>query len=163
MNRILAMAAFISLVTSSALAGGAALVIGNGDYANAPDAVTAVRDAKSVADEFSEAGWQVSVGTDLDRAGMRRVFSEEKDLQHLPFEHGVVSGWLHRRGVMCPRETSQESCPPTAIVRSPITSKTRLRGDESESTASGEVAGQPCVGSVQPMHAERVALPATAV
>lgn len=79
MNRILAMAAFISLVTSSALAGGAALVIGNGDYANAPDAVTAVRDAKSVADELSEAGWQVSVGTDLDRTGMRRAFSEFTD------------------------------------------------------------------------------------
>lgn len=76
MKRIVAAAVIASLGwTGSALADGVALVIGNGDYANAPDAVTAVRDAEAVADGLRAAGWDVTIGTDLDRFAMRRVIS----------------------------------------------------------------------------------------
>ena len=51
------------------------MVIGNGNYQNAPDAVTAVRDAMSVAAGLKDAGWEVSLGTDLGRAGMRETIA----------------------------------------------------------------------------------------
>lgn len=76
MKRLLATTALLSLLgTSPVWADGAALVIGNGDYENAPTAATAVRDAKSVAEALADAGWVVSTGTDLDRAGMRAAMA----------------------------------------------------------------------------------------
>ena len=77
MKRLLATTALLTMFGGSTVfADGAALVIGNGDYDNAPTAATAVRDAKSIAEALEEAGWQVSTGTDLDRAGMRQAMAE---------------------------------------------------------------------------------------
>lgn len=59
-----------------------ALLIGNGDYENAPDALTAARDVRSVAEALRAAGWDVTVDTDLDRDGMREAlagFAERSD------------------------------------------------------------------------------------
>ncbi|HET7410838.1 MAG TPA: caspase family protein, partial [Paracoccaceae bacterium] len=52
-----------------------ALLIGNADYENAPEAETAVRDVRSVAEALRDAGWDVTVTTDLDRQGMRAAFA----------------------------------------------------------------------------------------
>jgi peptidoglycan hydrolase-like protein with peptidoglycan-binding domain len=52
-----------------------ALLIGNAAYANAPGAQTAVRDVRAVAEALRQAGWEVSVSTDLDRAGMRAALT----------------------------------------------------------------------------------------
>ena len=77
MRRISALAMAVALGWSSvAWADGAALVIGNGDYEHAPDAATAVRDAKSVASALEDAGWDVTHGTDLTRGTMRRLISK---------------------------------------------------------------------------------------
>ncbi|MEM1161831.1 MAG: peptidoglycan-binding protein [Pseudomonadota bacterium] len=71
-KRLLATTAVMTLAWSSAaLADGVALVLGNGTYDRAPTAQTAVRDAKAVAAALEEAGWTVSMGTDLDRDAMR--------------------------------------------------------------------------------------------
>ena len=56
-----------------------ALLIGNAAYRNAPEAQTAVRDVRSVADALRQAGWEVSVSVNLNRAEMRKAlksFSE---------------------------------------------------------------------------------------
>lgn len=76
MKRLLATTALLSMFCgSTAFGDGAALVIGNGDYENAPTAATAVRDAESIAEALVDAGWQVSTGTDLDREGMRQAMA----------------------------------------------------------------------------------------
>ncbi|MFK7942200.1 MAG: peptidoglycan-binding protein [Paracoccaceae bacterium] len=59
-----------------ALAGNAALIIGNGDYAYAPGAATAERDTRSLSAAFQSAGWAVLQGTNLDRAGMRELITQ---------------------------------------------------------------------------------------
>ncbi|MEM9147725.1 MAG: peptidoglycan-binding protein [Pseudomonadota bacterium] len=51
--------------------GRVALVIGNADYAHAPDALTARGDAIAVADALSSAEFEVDLGIDLDRAAIR--------------------------------------------------------------------------------------------
>ncbi|MEM7056385.1 MAG: peptidoglycan-binding protein [Pseudomonadota bacterium] len=56
--------------------GGVALVIGNGDYENAPDAQTAARDANVVADALEDAGWSVTKGINLERTTMREVIAQ---------------------------------------------------------------------------------------
>lgn len=53
-----------------------ALVIGNGTYNNAPQAETATRDAESVSEALEAAGWDVTLGVNLDRAGMKATISE---------------------------------------------------------------------------------------
>lgn len=62
--------------TSLAAAEGTALVIGNGDYDNTHDAVTAERDAEAVSEAFEELGWTVTTGIDLDRDGMRKALTD---------------------------------------------------------------------------------------
>jgi peptidoglycan hydrolase-like protein with peptidoglycan-binding domain len=77
MRRMLAAAAALVVVAGAAGAAGAqerrALLIGNAAYANAPEAQTAVRDVRAVAEALREAGWEVSVSTDLNRAEMRKA------------------------------------------------------------------------------------------
>ena len=79
MRPMLAVAA--ALVVAGGAAGSAeaqerqALLIGNAAYANAPEAQTAVRDVRAVAEALRQAGWEVSVSTDLDRAGMRAALT----------------------------------------------------------------------------------------
>lgn len=76
MTRVFAAALMAAMgISGSAMAGGSALVIGNGDYAHAPEATTAVNDATAVADALDAAGWAVTRGTDLGRFAMRRVIS----------------------------------------------------------------------------------------
>jgi peptidoglycan hydrolase-like protein with peptidoglycan-binding domain len=80
MKRALALALTGLLGTTSlAAADGAALIIGNGDYDNTHDAVTAERDAEAVSEAFEELGWDVTKGFDLDRDGMRTALSEFSD------------------------------------------------------------------------------------
>lgn len=63
------------LLTGPALAdGGAALVIGNADYAHGPKAVAASADAKAVNDRLLDAGYDVTFGENLNRADMRAAF-----------------------------------------------------------------------------------------
>lgn len=72
----------VMTLAGPALAGNTALVIGNGDYAHAPTAETAVRDTSAVVKAFETAGWEVLSGTNLDRAGMRDLitrFAEEAE------------------------------------------------------------------------------------
>lgn len=64
------------LLSAPALAEDIALVISNGDYVLAPDALTANRDGDLVAQALVEAGYRVVRGSDLDREGMRRVIDE---------------------------------------------------------------------------------------
>ena len=74
MRRMLAVAAALVLAAGSAEAQERrALLIGNAAYANAPEAQTAVRDVQSVAEALRQAGWEVSVSTDLNRAEMRKA------------------------------------------------------------------------------------------
>src|SRR5690606_33698668 len=80
MKRLAAFGAVLILASASADAQQAdaeraALLIGNGDYENAPDAQTAVRDVRAVAEALREAGWTVTVAADLDRAEMRAAFA----------------------------------------------------------------------------------------
>jgi uncharacterized caspase-like protein len=53
-----------------------ALVIGNGDYQNAPKLDNAVFDARAVADTFRKLGFKVVDGYDLNIAAMRAKVSE---------------------------------------------------------------------------------------
>jgi peptidoglycan hydrolase-like protein with peptidoglycan-binding domain len=63
-------------IAGTALAdGGAALVIGNADYAHGPKAVAALADAKAVYVRLDEAGYAVTYGENLDRAEMRAAFA----------------------------------------------------------------------------------------
>ena len=74
MRRMLAVAAALVLAAGSAEAQERrALLIGNAAYANAPEAQTAVRDVRAVADALRQAGWEVSVSVDLNRAEMRKA------------------------------------------------------------------------------------------
>lgn len=56
-----------------------ALLIGNGDYENAPDALTAERDVRAVAEALRQAGWQVTVVTDADRDAMHEALARFAD------------------------------------------------------------------------------------
>ncbi|MEM9062971.1 MAG: peptidoglycan-binding protein [Pseudomonadota bacterium] len=102
MKRFLATTALLTLAWASpAFADGVALVIGNGDYANAPTAQTAVRDAKAVGEALGEAGWQVTTLTDLDRDAMRAAIGGFSDVSGLSSEviifysgHAIRSGGM---------------------------------------------------------------------
>ncbi len=50
-----------------------ALVIGNGAYKAVPELVNPPNDARDVADALKSLGFKVTLGVDLDRAGMRRA------------------------------------------------------------------------------------------
>ncbi|HUF85929.1 MAG TPA: peptidoglycan-binding protein [Thermohalobaculum sp.] len=56
----------------AALAADLALVIGNHDYRNAPDALSARADARAIAQALEQGGYEVIAGTDLTRSEMRR-------------------------------------------------------------------------------------------
>ena len=77
MKRAIAAAAALMVLTAAAEteAADAALVIGNGDYANAPTAVSAERDARAVAEALRDAGYEVVEGFDLDRAEMQETLA----------------------------------------------------------------------------------------
>ncbi|MEL6999816.1 MAG: peptidoglycan-binding protein [Pseudomonadota bacterium] len=102
MKQFLATTALITLAWASpALSDGVALVIGNGDYKNAPTAETAVRDAKAVGEALSDAGWQVTTLTDLDRAEMREAIGGFSDVSGIGTEvvffysgHAIRSGGM---------------------------------------------------------------------
>ncbi|MEL7468255.1 MAG: peptidoglycan-binding protein [Pseudomonadota bacterium] len=102
MKHFLATTALITLAWASpALSDGVALVIGNGDYKNAPTAETAVRDAKAVGEALSDAGWQVTTLTDLDRAEMREAIGGFSDVSGIGTEvvffysgHAIRSGGM---------------------------------------------------------------------
>ena len=81
MNRFrhFAAALVIAVAPAAALAEDRALIIGNGAYANAPSADTAVQDAQLVAEGLEDAGWTVTLGTDLDRAAMRELIATFAD------------------------------------------------------------------------------------
>ncbi|MEM7213140.1 MAG: caspase family protein, partial [Pseudomonadota bacterium] len=100
MKRFLATTALLSLIWATpALSDGVALVIGNGDYQNAPDAVTAVRDAEAVGEALTEAGWQVKTLTDLDREGMREAIGGFSDVSGIGTEVLIFySGHAMRTG-----------------------------------------------------------------
>lgn len=53
-----------------------ALLIGNADYENAPEAETAIRDIRSVAQALRDAGWTVTSRTNLERAEMREALEQ---------------------------------------------------------------------------------------
>ena len=76
MRRLLAATILGAGMCGTALADDVALVIGNGSYRNAPEAETAVRDAKSVATALEDAGWKVTIGVDLDRDGMKSALAD---------------------------------------------------------------------------------------
>lgn len=63
----------------AAAAADLALVIGNGDYRSAPDAVSARPDASAVADRLEIAGYEVLAGTDVDRTEMRGLLARFAD------------------------------------------------------------------------------------
>ncbi len=56
-----------------------ALLIGNSDYQNAPQADTAVRDVRSVAQALRDGGWETTTATNLDRDGMHDAFARFAD------------------------------------------------------------------------------------
>ena len=60
---------------SQTMADGVALVIGNGEYANAPTAQTAIRDAGAVARSLESSGWTVTTVTDQNRADLRSTLT----------------------------------------------------------------------------------------
>ncbi|MEM7506925.1 MAG: peptidoglycan-binding protein [Pseudomonadota bacterium] len=61
-------AGLIACAPIAANAEGVALVIGNADYAEAPDAATAFNDSRRIARLLGEAGFEVLKGDDLNRA-----------------------------------------------------------------------------------------------
>lgn len=67
---------FALMLPATVMAADVALVIGNQDYRNAPEAVSARADTRAVADALAEHGYEVISGTDLDRAGMRARITE---------------------------------------------------------------------------------------
>ncbi|MEM0922330.1 MAG: peptidoglycan-binding protein [Pseudomonadota bacterium] len=77
-------AGLLTMAPVAAQAEGLALVIGNSEYAAAPDAVTAFNDTRRVARVLEEAGYQVLRGSDLDRegfAGLLQEFARASDAQ----------------------------------------------------------------------------------
>lgn len=77
MNKVMMTAcAAILAAQGAALADGAALVIGNSDYKNAPRAVSAEADANAVAKALEAAGYAVTLGIDLTRVEMRAAMDE---------------------------------------------------------------------------------------
>ena len=80
MNRFIALgfACVLSLAMlfpGAAPAADIALVIGNRDYRKAPDAKSAEIDARAIAAALEDGGYDVTLGIDLDRRGMRRALS----------------------------------------------------------------------------------------
>lgn len=76
------LASLAILAPGVAAAADLALVIGNHDYHNAPDALTAEADARAVAETLEQRGYDVTSGIDLDRDEMRQhiaAFSEQLD------------------------------------------------------------------------------------
>ena len=76
MKRLLATTILTFGVFGGALADDLALVIGNGTYANAPEADTAVRDAEAVTQALTDAGWTVTKGVNLDRDAMQTMIRD---------------------------------------------------------------------------------------
>ncbi|MCH8168315.1 MAG: peptidoglycan-binding protein [Proteobacteria bacterium] len=78
MNRLVAVG-FVCVVGLAMLFPGAApaadiaLVIGNHDYRQAPNAKSAAIDAREVAEALEDGGYDVTLGIDLDRREMRRA------------------------------------------------------------------------------------------
>ncbi|HLS18351.1 MAG TPA: caspase family protein, partial [Paracoccaceae bacterium] len=81
MKRLLIFGAALLLSVSAAGAESdrIALLIGNGDYEHAPDAETAVIDVRSVGRALEAAGWEVTIGTDLDREEMQDALQDLAD------------------------------------------------------------------------------------
>lgn len=81
MKRLLIFGAALLLSVSAAKAESdrIALLIGNGAYEHAPDAETAVIDVRSVGRALEAAGWEVTIGTDLDREEMQDALQELAD------------------------------------------------------------------------------------
>ena len=63
------------LYPGAVLAAEIALVIGNRDYRDAPNAKSAEIDAREVAAALEDGGYDVTLGIDLDRNQMRRTLS----------------------------------------------------------------------------------------
>ncbi|HSM19922.1 MAG TPA: caspase family protein, partial [Hyphomicrobiales bacterium] len=70
------LASLALMAPGAASAADIALVIGNDDYARAPDALSARADAQAVAEALEAHGYEVTSGTDLDRGEMRRRIAE---------------------------------------------------------------------------------------
>ncbi|MEI4197779.1 peptidoglycan-binding protein [Roseovarius sp. E0-M6] len=76
------LASLAILAPGAAVAADLALVIGNHDYRQAPDALSAEADARAVTETLEQRGYDVTSGTDLDRGEMRRhiaAFAEQLD------------------------------------------------------------------------------------
>ncbi|MEL6477820.1 MAG: peptidoglycan-binding protein [Pseudomonadota bacterium] len=69
-------AALLATTPLAVQAEGLALVIGNSDYAAAPDAVTAFNDTRRVARVLEEAGYKVLRGSDLDREAFSALLQD---------------------------------------------------------------------------------------
>jgi len=88
MNRFAALGSacvfgFAMLFSGAALAADIALVIGNRAYREAPSARSAEIDAREVAAALEDGGYDVTLGIDLDRRGMRRALSRfGRDIAH---------------------------------------------------------------------------------
>ncbi|MEM0945108.1 MAG: caspase family protein [Pseudomonadota bacterium] len=76
MTRTICAALLALSLPAGAAAEGLALLIGNSDYAHAPDAVTAANDTRHAARLLGEAGYEVLAGSDLDRAGLAGILRE---------------------------------------------------------------------------------------
>jgi hypothetical protein len=70
------LASLALMAPGAATAADVALVIGNYDYREAPDALSARADARAVAEALEERGYEVTSGTDLDRREMRQRIAE---------------------------------------------------------------------------------------
>ena len=135
MKRLLATTILSLGMYGSALADDLALVIGNGSYQNAPEADTAVRDAEAVGKALEEAGWNVMVGTDLDRAGMKEAITTfaaglEKADRVVLFYSGHA---LRTGGVtyLAPVDASAESLTDVMFDGVPLDLMARLAGEKS--------------------------------
>jgi len=80
MNRIVALGllcviGLVGLAPGLAAAADLALVIGNHNYRKAPDAESAEIDAREVAEELEQGGYEVMLGIDMKRDEMRRALA----------------------------------------------------------------------------------------
>lgn len=76
------LASLVILAPGAAVAADLALVIGNHEYGQAPDALSAEADARAVAETLETHGYEVTSGIDLDRDEMRQhiaAFAEQLD------------------------------------------------------------------------------------
>jgi uncharacterized caspase-like protein len=67
------------LAPGAAIAADVALVIGNHDYKQAPDAVSAGIDAREVAAALEDSGYDVTLGIDMTRRDMRNQLARFAD------------------------------------------------------------------------------------